>query len=127
MKFTGKLYHVESLKWMRMIRDGIGISKSAKAVALCLALYAKPDGTSAHPGINRLTWGSGCSRRTVIAALAELERLGLIHCGHRGSSLGTEGSASVYTLTTHDDVDRLTTTYERWRRDHEIGHPAEWS
>lgn len=111
---------------MRTIRDGVGLSTSAKAVGMCLALHARPDGTNAHPGINRLAWEAQCSRRTVITALQELEGLGLIYCIKRGSMIGATGAASNYTLATHADLSRITTTFEQWCEINSIGHPAQW-
>lgn len=105
---------VPPLEWMRTLRDGIDVAKSTKTVGLCLALHAKPDGTSAHPGWKRLSWESGCSRRTVIAALGELEAIGLLYCVERGSQLGRENRASSYSLTLHDNLAMLTTPFERW-------------
>lgn len=102
------------LEWMRALRDGVDLSKSTKAVAFCLALHAKPDGTSAHPGWKRLAWESGTSKRTVIAALRELEGLGLLYCVERGSNLGQRDRASNYSLTVHDVLEDITTPYSRW-------------
>lgn len=116
----------DPLAWMRTIRDGIDLSKSVKAVAFCLALHAKPDGSDAHPGWRRLAWQSGCSRRTVLAALGELEHLGLLYCVERGSQFGTRNMASKYMLTLHDELGVLTTTYDAWLTDNGYAKPQRW-
>ena len=103
------------LVWMRTIRDGADLTKSVKAVAFCLALHAKPDGTNAHPGWARLAWESGCSKRTIMAALAELEGSGLVWCAERGwQKAGRGGKANNYALTLHDRIGVLATPFEQW-------------
>lgn len=115
---------VPPLEWMRAIRDGINLSKSVKAVAFCLALHANAETCKTYPGQKRLAWESGCSRRTVISALGELEGCGLLYCTQRGSSYGTRNKASEYLLTLHDDLATITVTYEAWLKDNMT--PAEF-
>ena len=111
----------EPLEWMRTIRDGVDLSKSTKSVAFCLALYANVDTCDAYPGWKRLAWGSGCSKRTVLSALADLKGFGLLYCVERGSRFGTRNMASKYTLTLHDKLEVVTTSYERWLELNDLG------
>ena len=117
---------VQPLEWMRAIRDGLEFSKSVKSVAFCLALHAHPETCQAYPGWKRLAWESGCSRRTVIAALGELEGCGLLYCVERGSSFGQRNKASKYILTLHADLAVITTTYEAWLKNEGLMSPADF-
>ncbi len=92
------------LEWMHIVRDDQRLTTSAKTVAFCLGLHADPQTRQACPGVKRLTWEAACSRRTVIAALGELEGRGLLYCTERGSQHGTVNTASKYLLTIDDNL-----------------------
>jgi hypothetical protein len=105
------------LAWCRALR-GLHLKRTELAVARDLAMYARPDGSSARPGVNLLAWGTGLCPRTVIAALGALEDYGLIWCVERGQKRGATGQASNYTLTRHPGLKSLEYSYEQWRKDH---------
>ena len=117
---------VPPLEWMRTIRDGIDLSKSVKSVAFCLALHAHAETCEAYPGWKRLAWESGCSRRTVLSALRELEGCGLLYCVERGSTYGVRNKTSKYTLTLHDDIGMITMTYDAWLKMNDLMTPADF-
>lgn len=69
---------------------------TAKAVLLLLASYARPNGTGARPGVERIAGELAVDERTVRAALRRLVELGLIlPVQHR---YGGRGNATVYRL-----------------------------
>lgn len=59
-----------------------------KGVGLLLATYARPDGTNAWPGIERLVLASSRDRVTVMAALGHLEAVGLVLVVARANRAG---------------------------------------
>jgi hypothetical protein len=108
------------LKWMRELRP-LGIGATVKSVGRELALYASPDGTGARPGVQRLAWACDLSTRSVMRSLAEMERAGLLYCVERGSKNGRRGRASNYTLTLHDDLWKISKSFEEWKKEHGSG------
>jgi Helix-turn-helix domain len=105
------------LEWMRAVRDGLDLTQSRKLIAQHLATYARPDGSNAHPGWQKLAWSAHCSKSTVLRALNDLEKKGLIYCTERGSRSGRNGRANNYTLTLHDQLGLITISFDDWRKE----------
>jgi hypothetical protein len=82
-------------------KDGSRLAPATlKHIGLTLATFAKPNGTDAFPGIQRLVLGSSRHRSTVIAALGHLETVGLICAAFKGSSPNIPRTfATSYCLT----------------------------
>lgn len=73
---------------------------TVKHVGLVLATFARPDGTRAFPGLDRMKTGTAFSRPTVIAGLRHLETVGLVLVQIRAGTLGVaRDHASVYCLS----------------------------
>jgi hypothetical protein len=64
-------------EWVNVIRRA-RLHATTKLVALLLASYADPDGTSIFPGVARLAVQTGLSYRTIQRELAGLRAMGLI-------------------------------------------------
>lgn len=107
----------DPLVWCRGLRD-LPVSSMAKLVGHVLAMHINVGSGEARVGVMKLAYESGTSKRTVIRALQELERVGLIFVYERGSNTGRAAKASKYGLTTHDGLDRIRTDYEKWLAQH---------
>lgn len=83
--------------WVRLSLDSLRAVGCSKSAAVILALIADRATESAARAAriehSDLCSISGCSRRTVIRAVEQLEQLGLLRVQRR------QGCASVYTLT----------------------------
>jgi helix-turn-helix protein len=82
---------------------GLGLTAAEQAVAWRLSMYADGDGRNAHPGTAWLVADTGCSKPTVIAALARLRKAGLAEVEEHGGLHPGEGRpgprADSYRLT----------------------------
>lgn len=85
-------------EWERAFRSAAIKPTSAMAVGFIVATYANADGTSIHPGIERIAEGMGASTDTVGRALDTLRRLGWLTRVKEGSS--RLGQADEYALST---------------------------
>lgn len=93
--------------WRRMIVRDPDLSDATRRVLLELESYADPDGTNAHPGVQRLAenlrTSSGkhghVSDRTVRTALAAGVERGFIQCTAPAPRGRGNRRASVYRLT----------------------------
>jgi DNA-binding transcriptional ArsR family regulator len=82
--------------WERAVRDA-RLPSSAALVGLVLATYGNGDGTSIHPGEQRLAEGLGVSRSTVARAMKSLRDQGYIDRVREGNA--RRGHADEYRLT----------------------------
>lgn len=64
-------------EWVNVVRRA-RLTRTEKYIALLLATYADPDGSSIYPGVARLALQSDYSYRTVQDVLAKLRAIGLI-------------------------------------------------
>jgi DNA-binding transcriptional ArsR family regulator len=71
-------------EWVNVVRRG-RLGPTVKLVALTIATYANPDGTSIFPGIARLAVQCEVDYRTARRALAALRSMGLIELVKRGA------------------------------------------
>ena len=94
-------------EWLELVKSVPMSKPSTKLVAMTLGSYATyATGENARPGVANLVAATGTSKSTVLRALAELDRLGLIEQTARGQSRGRNGGgyASVYRLTAPQDL-----------------------
>ena len=63
--------------WVNIVRRA-RLHATTKCIALLMASYANPDGTSIYPGVALLAVQSGYSYRTVQRELARLRAIGLV-------------------------------------------------
>lgn len=89
---------LDRFEWERLLRD-MELPSAQKLVGYALATYVNGDGSSAYPGVPGLVKATGLHRATVIRALSEMERSGLITVHFRGGSKGVQrGLATIYQL-----------------------------
>lgn len=88
-------------EWVNVIRRA-RLHATTKLVALLLASYADPDGTSIYPGVARLAVQTGLGYRTIQRELARLRAMGLIAKMPRTGI--RRGWSDPYRLTFGDDV-----------------------
>ena len=87
--------------WIIIVRRA-RLHATTKLVALMLASYADPDGTSIYPGAARLTIQTGLSYRTIQREIAHLRSVGLIEQLPRKGL--RRGWSAPYRLILHDDL-----------------------
>lgn len=97
------LHAADRFDWCQMIRRA-RVLPSVKLVARALADYANRDGTSIHPGVQRLADDTCLCEKTVRTALKKLAGSGLIECLFDGSKAGRRGRASEWRLTFPADI-----------------------
>lgn len=87
--------------WVEFVRR-VRLNKTVKAVALMMATYARRDGTQIYPGIATLAVACEMSYRTVLNAVSDLQRLGLVEqVADHGGAMGRYDS---YRLTLAEDL-----------------------
>ena len=93
---------LDRFEWERLIRE-LPLSLAEKCTAYALATFVNPDGTNAHPGIDRLVRATGSSKSTVLRALESLEGMGFIkRPGKIGGKGLPRGYATVWDLAVPD-------------------------
>jgi len=103
----------DPVPWCRNLRN-LPVSSMGKLIGHVLAMHINYDTKTVRVGIMKLAYETGTSKRTVIRALQELERAGLIFVYERGSNSGRQAKASKYTLTVHDGLETIRTDYGKW-------------
>jgi hypothetical protein len=94
-------------EWERLVRRA-RLGSSTKLVAFTLAQYGNRDGSSCHPGLERLAATTELHERTVRRGLEQLRRAGFVDRVFRGSLAGRQRLADTYCLTVPVDLlDRL--------------------
>lgn len=102
---------LKPLDWCRRLRN-IPVSANAKLVGHMIAMHVNVGSHQAQVSVLRLAYETGTSKSTVVRAITELEEAGLLHCIKRGSKSGRNPQASIYQLSSHDEVRE--TSFEDW-------------
>ncbi len=89
--------------WLSVVRRA-RLGRTAKAVALALALRANPDGTRIFPGLARLSVEMELSTKALKEALKVLREAGLIEVVRAASMAG---DANEYRLVLDDVLDKI--------------------
>ena len=82
--------------WEKALRDS-QLPSRARHVGHLMATYADKDGSSIHPGVDRMAKGTGMSSRTVHTALKELRLNGWVKVVVQSNSW--RGQSHEYRLT----------------------------
>jgi hypothetical protein len=112
-----ELHREKPVVWFKtMMRVQLAAGEKLVLVDLALNYADKRDGHGARPGLSRLEYDTGVTRKTVVSALLNAEKMGLLYVAERGSR--GRGHASTYDLTLHDEVSRyFGPTFADWVAD----------